>query len=367
MKLTSINDCTGCGACAQACPRKCIAMIANKDGFLYPQIDGSSCINCGLCNNICPTIAITHASKATSVLAFQSQDYKILSESSSGGMFTTLANKVISKGGVIFGARFDEHWQVVLGYADCIEELSRFRGSKYVQARVGTSFIQAKKILEDGRNVLFSGTPCQIAGLKAFLHKEYNNLLTVDFICHGTPSPFAWEKYLAEQINPVTTISFRDKHTGWKGYSITVGNNSVPYYEDSYMKAFLCNLDLRLCCSTCKFKSGRSGSDITLGDFWGVDKIKPELDNDKGISCVIANSKKGEQVCSEIDMKGAFSLDYVRKYNPSYTNPSPHNINREYFLRQLQKRNFTTAFHKSNSPTLMAKIKRKLFKIKNNQ
>ena len=197
------SDCVGCFACCSICPVDCIAMQDDKEGFLYPFYhDKKQCINCGCCKKVCPVITQRNDSKPLGVYAAKNPDEKIRLQSSSGGIFTLLAEHIINEGGVVFGARFNENWEIIHSYAETIEGVATFRGSKYVQSKIGESYKQAKFFLTmgGGRKVLFSGTPCQIAGLKAFLQKDYSNLLTVDFVCHGVPSPLVWKKYLDELL-----------------------------------------------------------------------------------------------------------------------------------------------------------------------
>ena len=196
--ITDREKCCGCEACIQRCPQQCITLHEDGEGFLYPETDEGRCIDCGLCEKVCPVIFQGTGRRPLNVYAAKNPDEEIRWESSSGGVFTLLAEKILSEGGVVFGARFDARWEVVHDYTENVEGLSAFRGSKYVQSRIGDSFRQTECFLKTGRKVLFSGTPCQIAGLKLFLKKEYDNLLTVDFICQGVPSPGVWRKYLKE-------------------------------------------------------------------------------------------------------------------------------------------------------------------------
>ena len=228
------KDCCGCSACVQKCPKQCISLKEDCEGFLYPIVDKDICIDCGLCEKVCPILYQGEERKPLKVFAAKNHDEEIRKQSSSGGIFTLLAEKIINEGGVVFGAKFDENWDVKHDYTETIEGLAAFRGSKYVQSRIEDNYRKAETFLKQGRKVLFSGTPCQIAGLKRFFRKEYENLLTVDFICHGVPSPGVWRRYLQETVarmcdkNRVSTdpisiknarvesISFRDKSHGWK-------------------------------------------------------------------------------------------------------------------------------------------------------
>ncbi|TWV64533.1 Coenzyme F420 hydrogenase/dehydrogenase, beta subunit C-terminal domain [Parabacteroides distasonis] len=318
------NECCGCNACVQRCPESCITMREDNEGFSYPEVDREVCIDCGLCEKVCPVIHQGDKRKPLAVYAVKHKDDKIRLSSSSGGAFTALAESVIDEDGVVFWAKFDEDWSVFHDYTDTKEGLAAFRGSKYVQSRIGDSFKKAEYFLKAGRKVLFSGTPCQIAGLKRFLRKEYDNLLTVDFICHGVPSPGVWREYLKEETarqcggknsvlsHPnikerdarIESISFRDKRLGWKKYSfaltlsVPIGHGvkntvllSEPLNKNIFLRGFLTNLYLRPSCHACPAKSFKSGSDITISDFWGGQSIIPEWNDDKGISVMFLHKE----------------------------------------------------------------------------
>ena len=318
------KNCCGCSACVQKCPKQCISLKEDNEGFLYPEVDKSICIDCGLCEKVCPVLHQCEPRKPLKVYAAKNLDEEIRRQSSSGGVFTLLAEQVIQEGGVVFGARFDENWEVKHDYTETIEGLAAFRGSKYVQSRMEDNYRKAEEFLKQGRKVLFSGTPCQIAGLKRFLRKEYDNLLTVDFVCHGVPSPGVWRQYLKETVaqmcdkNSVSTdpiskenahvesISFRDKSSGWKKYSFTLTlsttsrsgvKNTVSLCEvhskNIYMRGFLANLYLRPSCYTCVAKSGKSCSEIAIADFWKIEEIDSSMDDDKGTSLVLIYTQKG--------------------------------------------------------------------------
>ena len=346
IEIKDKKDCCGCSACVQKCPKQCISLKEDDEGFLYPVVDKEACIDCGLCEKVCPVLHQGEPHKPLKVYAAKNQDEEIRRQSSSGGIFTLLAEKTIQDGGVVFGARFDEHWEVKHDYTETIEGLAAFRGSKYVQSRMEDNYRKAEMFLKQGRKVLFSGTPCQVAGLKRFLRKEYEHLLTVDFICHGVPSPGVWRKYLKETVarmcdkNSVSTdpismedahvesISFRDKSSGWKKYSFALTlsatsrsgvKNTVSLCEvfpqNTFMKGFLSDLYLRPSCYACAAKSGKSGSDITIGDLWGAPSIIGNEDDDKGTSLVLINKDRCKVDASlwmkEIDYQAALT------YNPA--------------------------------------------------
>ena len=233
IRIEKKEDCCGCEACVQRCPKHCISLFRDNEGFLYPSVNESLCIGCGLCEKVCPILNPLPKRKPLQVFAAKNLNEEVRLASSSGGVFTLLAEHTIRNNGVVFGARFNEKWEVAHGFTDTVEGIADFRSSKYVQSKINGTYQEAEQFLKAGRKVLFSGTPCQIAGLKRFLRKEYTNLITVDFLCHGVPSPGVWESYLKETIarkckkiqfcsDPyasVKKISFRDKTLGWKKFS----------------------------------------------------------------------------------------------------------------------------------------------------
>lgn len=337
IKIQDKQDCCGCSACVQRCPKHCISMKEDEEGFLYPVVDESLCINCGLCEKTCPIINRPEKLPVMKVLAVKNRNEKERMASSSGGVFIALAKKVIEQGGVVFGAVFDESWEVKHTYAETLDGVKPMMGSKYVQSRIGESFCHAEKFLKEGRKVLFTGSPCQITALNNYLHKDYPNLLSVDFLCHGVPSPGVWRKYLEEMsslsafkaaagknsvlsssiksVPVITGIEFRDKTLhGWKKYSFVV-RGSAPkadkntvllsdiHYENPYMKGFLADVYLRPSCYRCRCKNGVSHSDLTIGDFWGIGSVMPDFDDDKGVGIVLLNTDKGKCVFDTLDME----------------------------------------------------------------
>lgn len=345
IKIADKGECCGCAACVQVCPQKCISFDEDEYGFRYPLVDKDICIDCSLCEKVCPVLNQDTPRKPMKVYASINPNEEIRKQSSSGGIFTMIAESIINEGGVVFGARFDEDWEVKHDYTDTIEGLAAFRGSKYVQSRIGETFKQVRVFLNAGRKVLFSGTSCQIAGLRRFLRKDYENLLTVDVVCHGVPSPLVWRSYLEyiknlpqgvdgknsvssllNEIHEITGISFRDKMNGWRkfgfvAYEKSVGQtdsdsvlspNDIKIVDESltknlYLVTFLKNLDLRPSCKKCPAKSGKCGSDITLADYWKVDMFHPEMDDDKGTSLVLINTEKGKVNISHLHAKNADS------------------------------------------------------------
>lgn len=394
----------------QRCPKQCITMREDKEGFLYPEAAATVCINCGLCEKVCPVINKGEPHRPIKTYAAKNPNEVVRRASSSGGIFSLLAERTIEDGGVVFGARFDENWEVEHGYTETTEGIAAFRGSKYVQSRIGESYKQAETFLKQGREVLFSGTPCQVAGLRHFLRKDYENLVLVDFICHGVPSPAVFRSYLDElkagfaregkefdfssfskfslakwscthggDDARVEAISFRDKRLGWKRYSFSITLSKVSsageketisrshcFLEDDFMQAFLSNIILRPSCYACKCKGGRSGSDIMLGDFWGIENVMTDLDDYKGISLVMVNKPISNKVVNIFDTLGAelnkgFDYDDVLRFNPSMVNSVKMPLSRKYFFSKFRNKKFHKALQAVSLLEICDKIYRKLF------
>ena len=303
------KDCCGCTACAHICPVKCIEMKEDKEGFLYPAVDNEKCIRCHKCERVCPIGNLINYNNETKTFIGYNKNEEIREKSSSGGIFSLAAEWIIEQNGVVFGAAFDENFEVCHIAAENEEELSKLRGSKYVQSRLGDAYPKVKQYLENNRKVLFTGTGCQIAGLKKYLNKDYENLYTVDVLCHGVPSPKIWKMYLEEkkkQYNaPIQKIEFRNKESGWKNYSVNIefADNQrycIKFYEDKYMQMFLGNIDLRPSCHNCRFKGFPRISDMTIGDSWGIENYMPDMDDDRGTSVIVVNSLKGKQMLEAV-------------------------------------------------------------------
>jgi coenzyme F420-reducing hydrogenase beta subunit len=282
-----------------------------------------------------------------------------------------LAEQVIDNGGVVYGAAFDANFQLKHCYVDSKNDLEKLRGSKYLQSQIGSTYKQAKGFLDSGRKVLFSGTPCQIAGFKSYLIKSYENLLTIDIICHGVPSPKVWEKYIEFRQHKAgslaKSVSFRDKSEGWKQSSIAfLFNDNEKYREnlrnDLYMKAFLNNICLRPSCYECQFKTLNRQSDITLADFWGIVNIIPELDDDKGTSLVFVNSNRGkiffENILTEAKFKEV-NINKALEYNSAAIESAKNNSNRNSFFADLERLKFDKLVKKYCTEKLYIRVKNK--------
>lgn len=356
IEFTSKAECTGCGACRDMCPARAIHLCSDEEGFLYPQVDLEKCVKCGKCVKLCPVSGvIKHQNRAQKISAYAvlTKNEETRKSSSSGGMFTEIATYILQNGGVVFGAAFDEAFKVTHIGIDKIDYLNKLRGSKYVQSEIGSTYTQAKAHLDAGRMVLFTGTPCQIGGLYNFLGKDYENLYTQDIVCHGVPSPLVWQEYIAyREIKSAAKLQnafFRNKEYGWKLFSVQLGfANGAAYThvltEDLYMRSFLRNLTLRPSCYSCAFKSKQRPSDFTLADFWGIEKICPEMDDDKGTSLVILHSSKAHSIFKkivnnlsykEVDVEEAF------EYNPAMLTSVPQNVDRAKFFDSLRSSGFS--------------------------
>lgn len=353
IKITDKSQCCGCNACVNACPVGCIGVRTDDEGFAYPLADDTVCVDCDLCQKVCPMINQSPARLPLQVFAAINEDQQVRSASSSGGVFTLLATNVLEDGGVVFGAAFDDEWNVVHRECTDIEGLEALRGSKYSQSDTGDSYRSVKRYLDEGRMVLFSGTPCQISGLKKYLGKDYDRLLTVDVVCHGVPSPLLWKCYLDSLSRragecPVA-VSFRDKSTGWKSYSFNVTFPFVPpfsqkYTENVFFKYFLSDVSLRPSCYNCNSKAGRSASDITLGDWWGIHKVHPEMDDDRGVSLVMLNTEKGRMAFDRISC-GKVETIYD---DAVISNPSVIKSAKRPFLRNFRLKSVIAAFRASD-------------------
>lgn len=300
--------CNGCHACVNVCPTDCIGMVRDSEGFLYPKADSDKCVECKKCEEVCPVLNRRYENPASRQEGFAAfaLDETLRLQSSSGGIFSLLCEAVLDMGGTVFGAAMTPDFKEVRHISvNNKEELALLRGSKYLQSTVGSCFKEAKELLLSGKPVLFSGTPCQIGGLYAYLGTDFDKLYTVDIICHGVPSPMVWDKYTdflkSERKAEISDVFFRSKQSGWKTYSLSVGFSDGTRYlkkfrEDLFMKGFLADIYLRPSCYECGFKTRLRQSDVTLADFWGIQDIMPELDDDRGASFVWLHSEKGEKL-----------------------------------------------------------------------
>ncbi len=351
--LPEREQCCGCTACMNVCPKQCIKMENDKYGFAYPVVwKSSECIQCGACTNRCPVISendVEH--NCPEAFAAYSINEQIRMKSSSGGVFTEAAKYVLEQQGVVYGAAFNENFVVHHIRVEKIEELSKLRGAKYSESFLGNTYSEILKTLKNDQYVLFSGTPCQVAGLKSFLKRDYDHLLCIDFVCHGVPSPKVWEEYVKLRRkedaagSKTVQINLRDKSTGWSRYRYS----SYFKYEDGherklmntqnlFMKLFIGDYVSRNSCENCQFKGYHRVSDLTLGDFWGIWDIIPEMDDDKGTSLVLLQSLRGKEVWNEIKKRliiKEVTLEQASCQNPSMIKSSEANRDRQKVLEQI--------------------------------
>ncbi len=377
--ITDKKNCCGCSACVQRCPKQCIRLEEDAEGFLYPKVDEEACIKCGLCEKVCPILNQADKLPVQEVLAVKNPNDEERMNSSSGGVFLPLAREVINKGGVVFGAVYDDSWEVHHVYTEKIENVYPMMGSKYLQSRIENTYKEAEMFLKQGREVLFVGSPCQIAGLRTFLrNKEYPNLLVVDFLCHGVPSPGVWRRYLAETYggydarqcrrqatagkntvllsslnakSPIGDIKFRDKtESGWKKYRFVVrqksafkaDKNSVLssdiHYNNPFMRGFLSDIYLRPSCYECKCKNGINHSDLTIADYWAARVTDQDFDDDKGIGLVLVNTLKGEEYFRRLNMTVRKStLDKAHLCNGGFNEYTHVHPKRTVFFNMFQQ------------------------------
>lgn len=368
-RIENLSTCTGCSSCYSICPVQAITMQQNSEGFYYPLIDQKKCIRCGRCEQVCPVL-LTHepiSNEINEAYACIYKDEDIRLQSSSGGMFTVFAEQIINNGGIVFGARFTDSFSVIHDWTDTIDGLSSFRGSKYVQSSIGETYKKCKSFLDANRMVMFSGTPCQIVGLKNFLGKDYDNLFTIDVICHGVPSPLVWERYLQETEQKsgkyIEKISFRRKDCGWKRYSLVFtfsdsSENLHPQTEGKWMLSFNKNIMMRKSCYKCNAKGNNILSDITIGDFWGIENYLIQDDN-MGTSIVLINSRKGLFFLQEITplISKIKIIHYnAAKYNTQLLYSIKMNKNREKFIKHCLLIGFSSAYNKYVKQRLLCKI-----------
>lgn len=352
-KVASLGDvCCGCGACAARCPHNCISMEPDAWGFLHPTIDAAACVGCGACDAACPALNVPGEDSCKSALWAKAKDSGFLDRSSSGGMFGLLASNVLSRGGVVAGAAWGagckELRHIVVEEESDLDSVMR---SKYVQSSVGHEvYEEVRSVLRAGHPALFAGTACQVAGMRSYLGKlaDSDLFLGVDVICHGVPSPELWRRWLehveAREAGEVHAVNFRSKITGWLSYSvmykyITEKDNASRFSanrfaEDWYMRAFLGNASLRPSCLECPFKR-RCGSDVTLGDFWGIQRQHPEVPVEGGVSAVVCNTDKGATAVSRISSSvdsGTSTFDKVVAGNPSLVRSVAPYGDREAFM-----------------------------------
>lgn len=300
ISVVNKEKCYGCYACYNKCSQNAIDMVEDTEGFVYPEVNEKRCVDCQICLKVCPSIRIPGVNTKKETYACYAKNEEEHKSSSSGGFFAVLAEAILEEKGNVFGAVFNEKIEVEHVKIQDIKDMYKVKGTKYVQSYIGKTYIEVKRALEKGEEVLFSGTPCQVAGLKNFLDKKYDNLVCLDLICHGVPSPGVWRRYLEEKFGKdnVKTMQFRNKEKGISDVTLEyrLKNDTIifeSYLESPYIKGFINNYYTRQSCFNCGFKGFDRCSDITIGDFWSVREFYPQMENKYGVSAIIVHSEKG--------------------------------------------------------------------------
>lgn len=309
IKIANKVDCCGCEACFNACPKNSIEMRFDDEGFLYPHVNQDTCIDCGLCEKVCPIINHVPRKENNKQQAYllQHKDDEICMQSTAGGAFTGIASYVIEHGGIVFGVEMTKDFTVRHISVDDIEDLKKLRNSKYVQSRVGTSYKEVKKELQTGRMVCFSGTPCQIEGLRYYLGKDYDNLILVDVVCRAVPSPGVWKRYIeneAEKRGKISSIKFRDKTLGYQYSTIKIVNDKGVSRDGSeshpWLRMFLSGMIIRPSCTSCRFRGAYRNSDFTIWDCFPSYEYDKSFDVTRGTTRMLVHTHKGGKIITEI-------------------------------------------------------------------
>ena len=374
--LCDKKDCSGCYACVSACPKQCITMEKGEDGFEYPVINKAECINCKKCNAVCPVInKVKDDNAEPEAYGAINKDDHARKAGSSGGVFGLLAKSVLAEGGVVIAPAFNQKFELSHVVIENEADLNKAVGSKYVQSRVGDAYKSAKDLLENGKRVMFSGTPCQIAGLKSYLGRDYENLFTQDIICHGVPSPLSWQYYLLGKAKKagagrVTDVNFRQKtDDNQTKIALSFDNGDVyseSYANDYFIKSFLTNINLRSSCTRCSFKQQHRCADITLGDFWGVERVAPSLNDTKGVTLVLAHSEKGKELFEKNkDALVYQQVDYPDAIadNSAYLISSPQNPLKKAFYKDIDSKSFDKTVEKYCGSGYLPKARRIIKKM----
>ena len=367
----SVADCTLCGGCINACPTDAIRLKKQYLDFCYPDIDANLCINCNKCELSCPILGEKSKPENGFPIAFaaQSKNDEVRIRSSSGGAFYEFADKMLKDGGYVCGAVFDEEFHVKHIVSNSKNDVYRMMGSKYAQSDMGYCYREIKDVLEKGHKVLFSGCPCQVAGMRTFLGKEYRNLLLVELICHGIPSDQMLQAYIRMQEKKygakLKRMEFRNKTKGWHNSAVRMEfENGKIYAEpmtiDAFMQGYFRGVSLKESCFSCQFRNFASGSDLTIGDFWGAEIEMSHIDDNKGLSVVISNSQKGT-VFLEKTMTSCVpvKMDNILKYNQALVRPFSIGEQRTVFYKYATEKGAEKAIEQFFYEKLLQKIKRK--------
>lgn len=356
IEIKSKSDCTGCRACEQICPVKCIKMEENEEGFLYPKIDEERCINCGKCKKTCPQLMQTISENKYKIYGVRPREIDIAKKSTSGGIAYLISRKIIEEKGIVVGCCYDENLYAHHVCVDNMKDLEKLRGSKYVTTDTQNTFSEVKAFLECGRKVLYTGSSCQIAGIKKFLGKEYDNLITIDIVCHGVPSNKIFRKYLdwleRKYNKKITDYSFRNKDKGAWGLGyiarIQFEDGTIIYKKadfDPYYTAFLAGKNFRESCYQCKYANINRVGDISLADFWGIEKCDRNMYNKSGVSLVIVNNNKGQMqidklVKEENIIINEYTVREATEYNLNLKEPTHRDKFRDEIYIKLEEMDF---------------------------
>ena len=348
------EDCCGCHACVDICPKQAIQWKQDDEGFSYPQIDDHSCVFCKKCLDVCPLKHRNHNNEEPLFFGARNKDEKIRESSSSGGLFSAFARVILELSGSVFAAGFDSDLHVKHMEITKIEELDRVRRTKYVQSDLNQAYVQLQSRLTEQRWVLFVGTPCQVQALINYLGKEYERLIIIDLICYGVPSPGIWQDYV-HHLNKISksqilAFNFRDKRNRDNGHTVSWNTKnkefSQPLMHDLFSKWYFRNLIIRPSCHTCPFTKIHRNSDITLGDFWGIEKVNPEFDDGMGNSLIIIHSKKANNIWEEVKKScDFFSCTEKEVIQPRLVEPTPCSKNRNRFMRIYKMLPFSVLYN----------------------
>lgn len=367
------SECYGCGACMNACPKQAIEMKMDEEGFVYPVIDEKLCIDCGICKSRCQIHEPpAKSSDRVKVYAVQNKDEQIRANSTSGGAFSAFAEKTLQAKGAVYGAAYEEGFIVRHLRASSQEQYQRFRGSKYCQSDLNTCYQQVKADLQRGTKVLFSGTPCQIAGLKSYLgeRSENENLLLLEIVCHGAPSPLMWKEHIQflekTRKAKVKCYKNRSKVAGWHGHNEHVffenGKNEYKTkLSQNHKDLFYAHLIIRPSCYQCAYAGLQRVADISIADYWGIEKCMPEFDDNKGTSLVLVNTKRGAHFFESV--KECFEIresNLEDAFRDNHKKPAKRNINREKFWADYQRHGYLYVLQKYASYTTIGKAKRQI-------
>ena len=382
INITDKSRCTGCTACYNICSHKAISMQFDDCGHIYPTVNLDLCTDCGLCEKVCPLLHEERIPKdenldALEVKAIYNKDEEIRQRSTSGGVFSLLAEYVISKGGIVCAARFDEYFHIYHSFFDSIAQIDPYRGSKYAQSDLTDTFSQIKSYLKQ-RPVLFIGTPCQVAGLKSYLIKDYENLYTCDFICMSISSGKMWDEYITvyQKKHQVKRIFFKDKRIGWHKTDWRMlieddrGEQLMSGAYNPYFSSYLDHLSARPSCFSCPFRHCRHVSDTTIADCWGIETVHPDFDDNKGCTTLILQSEKGKNIFESIKGRANYidyNIQYVRQYNRHIENQAYKPEGYEQFQLDYKQHGFIyaskRAMKKSRGNGFVRIIKRQIKRL----